>query len=131
MLELLKQKVNIHYQFYDDYNIYTERCRKEDFRGYTIVFDEEAELIHDISKKKKTRKPGKIANEEAEEVCIEEILENEYLKKDPVRRYQFEDYNKSLCMSNMYPKVAQENSVIVAPGEGKVPKKFFMMMTRT
>ena len=31
MLELLKQKGNIHYQFYDDYNIYTERCKKEDF----------------------------------------------------------------------------------------------------
>ena len=55
MLELLKQKKNIYYQFYDDYNIYTERCKAEDFRGYTIVFDEEAELIHDISRENKKK----------------------------------------------------------------------------
>ena len=36
-----------------------------------------------------------------EEICIEEILENEYLKRDPVRRFQFEDYNKSLCLINV------------------------------
>ena len=50
------------------------------------------------------------------------MIENEYLKKDPVRRFQFEEYNKSLCMSNMYPEVDPENSVIIAPGEGKTPK---------
>ena len=59
MLELLKRKKNIYYQFYDDYNIYTERCKAEDFRGYTIVFDEEAELIHDISGENKKSKPNK------------------------------------------------------------------------
>jgi hypothetical protein len=80
MLELLKQKGNIHYQFYDDYNLYTERCKNEDLRGYTLVFEEEAELMHDISKNNKTKKKGKAANGEVEEVCIEEILENEYLK---------------------------------------------------
>ena len=121
MLELLKKKGNIHYQFYDDYNIYTERCRDEDSRGYTVIFDEETEVMHDISKSNKKRK-GKNANSEEEEISIEEILENEYLKKDPVRRYQFKEYNKSICMSNMYPEVAPENSVIVAPGEGKAPK---------
>ena len=47
MLELLKQAGNIHYQFYDDYNIYTERCKKKDFIGYTIVFDEEVNIIQD------------------------------------------------------------------------------------
>ena len=57
-----------------------------------------------------------------EEVNIEEMFEKEYLKKDPVRRYQFEEYNKSLCMSNMYPEADPENSVIIAPGEGKTPK---------
>ena len=50
------------------------------------------------------------------------MLESEYQKKDTVRKYQFEDYNKSLCMSNMYPEVAPDNSVIVAPGEVKVPQ---------
>ena len=58
--------------------------------------------------------------DDKEEVTIEELLENEYLKKDPVRKYQFEDYNKSLCLSNMYPEMGPENSIIVAPGEGKI-----------
>ena len=31
MLELLKKSGNRYYQFYDDYNIYTERCKKQDF----------------------------------------------------------------------------------------------------
>ena len=48
MLELLKEKGNIHYQFYDDYNLYTERYKNEDFKGYTSVFEEEAELMQDI-----------------------------------------------------------------------------------
>merc|ERR1711940_159823 len=85
MLELLKQKKNIYYQIYDDYNIYTERCKAEDFRGYTIVFDEEAELIHDISGETKKSKQNKIPKDSSEEVSIEELLENEYLKKDPVK----------------------------------------------
>ena len=115
MLELLKKSGNIHYQFYDDYNIYTERCRKEDIKGYNIIFDEETELMKDITGRPKP-------DDQVEETCIEEGLEREYLTKDPVRRYQFEDYNKSLCLSNMYPEVDPENSVILAPGEGKVPK---------
>ena len=59
MLELLKKSGNIHYQFYDDYNVYTERCRKQDFKGYTIVFDEEVDLIQDISKNNKNSTPAK------------------------------------------------------------------------
>ena len=31
MLEMLKKSKNKHYQFYDDYNVYEERCRKQDF----------------------------------------------------------------------------------------------------
>ena len=75
----------------------------------------------DISERKKNDQQEKLIRE-AEEVSIQEIIENEYLKKDPVRRYQFEDYNKSLCMSNMYPEVDPINSIILAPGEGKIPK---------
>ena len=113
MLELLKRAGNIYYQFYDDYNVYTERCKKKDFRGYTLlVEEEEAELMYDLTDKAATK----------QEISIEEILETEYLKKDPVRKYQFEDYNKSLCMTNMYPEAALENSVTVAPGEGQFPK---------
>ena len=120
MLQLLKKAGNIHYQFYDDYNIYQERCKNEDLKGYSIIFEEYTELMIDLSEKK-TDQQGKLLRD-TEEVSIQEIIENEYLKKDPVRRYQFEDYNKSLCMSNMYPEVDPVNSIILAPGEGKIPK---------
>ena len=113
MLELLKSKGNRHYQFYDDYNTYTERCKKTDFKGYTYIFDEEIEAIEDISDKMEM---------EPEELVPEEEIEKEYQTKDPVRKYQFDDYNKSLCMSNLYPEMGPENSVIVAPGEGKRPQ---------
>ena len=51
MLELLKKSGNIHYQFYDDYNVYQERCKNEDLKGYNIIFEEETELMIDISER--------------------------------------------------------------------------------
>ena len=51
---------------------------------------------------------------------MDEKSEREYIEKDPVKKYQFYGYYKSVCMSSMYPEVAPENSVIVAPGEDKV-----------
>ena len=55
MLKLLKKAGNIHYQFYDDYNIYQERCKNEDLKGYNIIFEEETELMIDISERKKNK----------------------------------------------------------------------------
>ena len=118
MLELLKKSGNIYYQFYDDYNIYTDRCQKSDPKGYTVIFDEETDLMYDLSDR-----PNMVQTLRGKEgINIDELLEDEYLKKDPVRKYQFKDYNKSLCMSNMYPEAAIENSVTVAPGEGQIPQ---------
>ena len=116
MLELLKKRKNPYYQFYDDYNTYTERCKKFDFKGFKVVFDEEVDTMEDITEKERTESGNK------KEVVIDEILEEEYLKKDPVKKFQFNDYNKSLCMSNMYPEMGPENSIIVAPAEGKRPQ---------
>ena len=50
--------------------------------------------------------------------------ENEYLTKDPVRKYQF-TYNKSLCMSDKYPEISTcdpTKDIEIAPGEGKIPR---------
>ena len=76
-----------------------------------MVFDEGIDLIKDI--------------DTTDEVTIEEIVETEFLTKDTVRKYQLRDYNRSLCLSNMFPEMSApdyNNSVIVAPGEGKVPR---------
>ena len=50
------------------------------------------DTIEDIKDKER------IELENEKEVVIEEILEEEYLKKDPVKKFQFIDYNKSLCI---------------------------------
>ena len=59
MLELLKKAGNIHYQFYDDFNVHSVRCRKEDSKGYNIIFDEETELIKDITETNLNKRPSK------------------------------------------------------------------------
>ena len=75
-----------------------------------MLFEEEVELMTDIT------------SEEKDEETEEERMEKEYLAKDPVRRYQFDGYNKSLCMSDVYPEMSHKNAVAVAPGEGERPK---------
>ena len=90
MLKLLKRAGNIHYQFYDDYNIYQEQCKNEDLKGYNIIFEEETELMIDISERKKNNQQDTNLKQ-SEEISIQERIENEFLKKDPVRCYQFED----------------------------------------
>ena len=34
----LKKAGNIHYQFYDDFNVYSARCRNDDFKGYCRAY---------------------------------------------------------------------------------------------
>ena len=63
-----------------------------------------------------------ILNSDDDEVENAEEKDNiEYKTKDVVKKYQFE-YDKSLCMSNKYPEVNENNDISVAPGEGKTPK---------
>jgi hypothetical protein len=54
----------------------------------------------------------------------EEQEEEEYIKKDAVKKWQFE-YNKSTCFSHNYPEIdfKEDNlkNVSIAPGEGKLP----------
>ena len=52
MLELLKRMGNPYYQFYDDYNTYSNRCKQTDEKGYRFIFDEDVEKILDISEKR-------------------------------------------------------------------------------
>ena len=118
MLDLLKRRGNPHYQFYDDYNTFKARCKQTTANCYSFIFDEDVDPILDLSEKMKIKKNIIIPDE----ICIEEILERNYQANDPVKKYQLDDYNKSLCMSNMFPEIGPENSVILAPGEGKIPQ---------
>ena len=50
--------------------------------------------------------------------------EEEYIKKDPIAKNQF-NYNKSTCFSHNHPEISVEENtsepVQVAPGQGKIP----------
>ena len=66
---------------------------------------------------------------ESSEKDIEDEIEkdlDEYLKNDPVARFQF-DYNHSTCFGNEVPEISAVNDAIaVAPGEGKIPKSLLL-----
>merc|ERR1712004_242956 len=54
----------------------------------------------------------------------EEDGEEEYMRKDPVKKYQLDGHNRSSCLSNKFPEETHHDdtkSVQVAPGEGKIP----------
>ena len=48
MLEKLRKNKNPYYKFYDDYNVYQERCRSADPTGYDVIFNQDYDVIHDI-----------------------------------------------------------------------------------
>ena len=65
-------------------------------------------------------------DEENAEDSIDEddAEEEEYIKKDSVKKWQFQ-YNQSTCFSNNYPEISyleeNSNNISIAPGEGKLP----------
>ena len=46
--------------------------------------------------------------------------EEEYVKKDPVQKFQY-DYNNTTCMTNKFPEGDPGSSPNFAPAEGKIP----------
>ena len=127
MLDKLKSSRNPHYQFYDDYNTYQERCKMSDPVTYDTIFCDDlneilepfdVENLHELNDELETEQKENTEKEEADE--IDEI---ELKTKDPVKKYQF-TYNESLCMTNKYPEIEtnEKSSLRIAPGEGQIPK---------
>ena len=127
MLNKLKSNRNPHYQFYDDYNTYQERCKTTDSVTYNAIFNDDLiESLDPIDTEYSDELRDELENEQKdneEKESAEEKDEIELKTKDPVKKYQF-TYNKSLCMTNKYPEIeSNENSSIsIAPGEGQIPK---------
>ena len=119
VLQHLKNCGNPYYQFYDDFNSYKERCEEQDTQGHQLIF-------------------GNDNNENSEEVDIEDIeeaigsnndeaVENNNIRKDTIRRHQF-DHNRNTCLTNNYPEMLADengrqhhNELSFAPGEGNYP----------
>ena len=123
------------YKFYDDWNTYEKRCKAEDPIGAKLVFrDEESEIVDMDVYRKVNEKiqdvecgPEKhdeelisfdVENEEYEKAQNEE---EEYVKKDPIRKFQYE-YSATTCMTNKFPETDSNSPLNFAPAEGKIPR---------
>ena len=66
-------------------------------------------------------KSGKIAKDLNDMIVeAEEKEEADYVKLDPVRKYQY-DYNNTTCMTNKFPEAEYQSALSFAPAEGKIP----------
>ena len=125
------------YKFYDDWNVYKQRCLKEDPTGCKLVFPEaENEIVNldeylkeikeiEVRQEKESNEETNVnedisEKEEEEREKESEKEEEEYLKMDPVRKFQY-DYNKTTCMTNKFPETDSNSTLSFAPAEGKIP----------
>ena len=123
---------NKNYQFYDDLNIFMQRCQDKDPEGLKLIDPEEDEIAEHLDPCQSVCQPedevnifnkneDDDGNEGAE--TDEEKEDIEYRTKDPVRKQQF-DYDKTTCMTPKFPEAIPEYSdsdISFAPGEGKIP----------
>ena len=108
-LDYLRKMGHPGYKFFDDRNTYEKRCLTEDAKGALLVFPEEENEIVDLDmyKEELARLDGAKTDEpNSDNHEVYEIEEEEYVTKDPVRKYQYE-YNRTTCMTNKFPEPNQ------------------------
>ena len=122
-LHFLKYEAkNKYYKFYDDYNVFIERCNEEavDFSG--DVNEDVDDLIGEVDVCQDKQIPED--NIEKNTTCDldpdDEKEDEEYRTKDVVRKFQF-DYDMTTVMVPRYPEALPDQEINVAPGEGKIP----------
>ena len=115
-----------YYQNVPEEEDYKEKCKKSDKEGFDLLYPEESQN-EDGSDKNENNAPYLTEDEDDEANLTDEENEKEeqeYLTKDPVRKWQF-NYNKSTCFSNNYPEISYKDEINdahnIAPGEGKTP----------
>ena len=95
MLDKLRKSKNPYYQFHDDFNTYKERCRTSDPEAYEAMFnDVESEQVEQVDGKLLHELTDEIELEAEEKENKEKTDEIEWIKNDPVKKYQFK-YNDS------------------------------------
>ena len=91
MLNKLKKSNNPYYKFYDDYNVYRERCSSDDPTGFDVIFNQDYDVIHDIKDiEQMDNCPAmEVTNHDTTEEDENEETKNEndkieIMKKDPI-----------------------------------------------
>ena len=119
-LDFLKRMGHPEYRFYDDYNVYVKRFKPLKIES---VDDTEVNMIVELEDHIKRLEHEK---ERGDDEFSDE--DEEYVKKDAIRKYQF-DYDTSVCLVDKFPEAAlpepasdNGNQIAFAPGEGKIPE---------
>ena len=110
VLDNLKSAGNPHYQFYDDFNVFTSRLKDIDKVWINEVEDEF------LSEAKEEEEYGLTDSEDEDE---EDQDERDYKEKDPVKKHQADGYGKSFVLADMFPETrhaSKYNAVTVPPG---------------
>ena len=120
---------NKYYQFYDDLNVYIERC-EEDQEGLSLKHPESDEISEELdSCEGKVSPDDEVINDNRSDGEViddnksDDEEDVEYRTNGAVRKHQF-DYDMTTCMIPKYPEANPENAkkeINVAPGEGKIP----------
>ena len=94
------------------FNVYNKRWREEGFDGsinqkkvrLKFINDTEICSFLDLTKQTKQNKLSivELVDTISEKVDIDDEEEEEYINKDPVRKFQF-DHNVSTCLTNKFP----------------------------
>ena len=130
-LEFLKSSGHPDYKFYDDYNVYQRRCRKNELKAI-FVDDLNSETMVDKEEyQKRISKVPELTDDECSDTEDEDsdAEDEKYRKTDVIRKFQF-DYNASVCLVDKFPEAAlteellpeNSNQISFAPGEGKTPE---------
>ena len=118
---------NNKYQFYDDYNIYSDRCQNEDPEGFIMINPQADTVSETVESCENMIQPEDEINKEIDAEYDEEEGEDElYRAKDPIRKYQF-NYDMCTTMIPKFPEaIPEQNDKILnfAPGEGKYQLTF-------
>ena len=129
VLDLLKKYGHPHYQFYNDFSSYKERCKTQDVEGHKMLFGNDI-VEEAFDSKVKFEKPfDEIKVNEYSSSDSDSENEGKEKQNDPIRRHQF-DHNRNTCLTNNYPEanvdrsgkeVANTKELIFAPAEGYCP----------
>ena len=117
------QAKNKYYKFYDDYNLYLERCEDDDPNGFESLETGKDDVTEELESCQYITNPNDEIDMDSNSDTENEKEDFEYRTKDAVRKYQF-DYDMTTVMVPRYPEAIPEmtdQEYNVAPGEGKIP----------
>ena len=105
-VDKVKEMGNPYFKEVLTFDSYKQTCRNLDKEGFNLVFGEDENGVDENKNKQDLPLEDKLTDE---------ILQEEYEAKDPVKKYQFH-YDDSIVLTDKYPEIS------VAPGENETPK---------